>query len=59
MVVSAWRDYRIPVAASLLTAALSPRLFYTDGFRHPQGAIDAVRTFFVYETVDGHDKPFG
>ena len=33
--------------------------FYTDGFRHPRGAIDAVRTFFVYETVAGHDKPFG
>ncbi len=57
--ISAWRDYRIPVAASLLTAAVVSGFFYTDGFRQPGGAIDAVRTFFVYETVDGHDKPFG
>ncbi len=57
--VSAWRDHRIPVAASMLTAALVSGFFYTDGFRQPGGAIDAVRTFFVYETVDGHDKPFG
>jgi uncharacterized protein (TIGR03663 family) len=57
--ISAWRDYRAPVAASLLTAALVAGFFYTDGLRQPRGAIDAVRTFFVYETVAGHDKPFG
>ena len=33
--------------------------FYTQGFRHWQGAVDAVRTYFIYETVAGHDKPFG
>ena len=33
--------------------------FYTQGFRYWQGAVDAVRTYFIYETVDGHDKPFG
>jgi hypothetical protein len=43
----------------MLTAALVSGYFYTNGFRQPGGAIDAVRTFFVYETVDGHDKPFG
>lgn len=32
--------------------------FYTQGFRHWQGAVDAVRTYFIYETVDGHDKTF-
>lgn len=56
---SAWRAYRIHVAVSLLTAAVTAFAFYTDGFQHPKGAIDAVRTFFVYETVAGHDKPFG
>jgi uncharacterized protein (TIGR03663 family) len=53
-----WREYRMPVAISLLTAALTSLALYTDGFQHPKGAIDAVRTFFVYETVQGHDKPF-
>ncbi len=54
----AWRQYRMPVIASILTATLTASAFYTDGFRHPGGIIDAVRTFFVYETVSGHDKPF-
>ncbi len=31
--------------------------FYTQGFREWQGAVDAVRTYFIYETVAGHDKP--
>lgn len=57
--ISAWQEYRIPVATSLLSAALVSGYFYTDGFRQPHGAIDAIRTFFVYETVAGHDKPFG
>jgi uncharacterized protein (TIGR03663 family) len=57
--LDAWRDYRIPVVVSLAVAALVSFAFYTDGFRHPKGAIDAIRTFFVYETVAGHDKSFG
>jgi uncharacterized protein (TIGR03663 family) len=57
--ISVWRDYRMPIAASVVTAALVSGFFYTDGFRTPAGAIDAVRTFFVYETVAGHDKPLG
>jgi uncharacterized protein (TIGR03663 family) len=57
--LAAWREYRVPVAVSLLAAAVTAFGFYTGGFRHPQGAIDAVRTFFVYETVEGHDKSFG
>ena len=56
--VSAWENYRVPVFASLLAAAVSSTWFYTDGFRQPHGAVDAIRTFFVYETVAGHDKPF-
>jgi len=33
--------------------------FYTQGFRYWDGARDAVMTYFVYETVAGHDKPLG
>ena len=59
MLASSWRQYRLPVGLSLLAAAVTAGGIYTDGFRHPQGAIDAVRTFFVYETVAGHDKSIG
>ncbi|MEX1113748.1 MAG: flippase activity-associated protein Agl23 [Akkermansiaceae bacterium] len=55
--LATWQQYKIPVAISFLAAALSSGYFYTDGFRHPNGAIDAIKTFFVYETGDGHDKP--
>lgn len=53
-----WRLYKKSILLSGLTAAVVSLIFYTDGFRYPQGAIDAVKTFFVYETVAGHDKPF-
>jgi predicted membrane-bound mannosyltransferase len=43
---------------SLVVAAAVSGIIYTHGLRHPQGAVDAIRTFFVYETVEGHDKPF-
>ena len=56
---SIWKAYRITIFVSLLVAAVSSGFCYTDGFRQPHGAIDAVRTFFVYQTVDGHDKSFG
>lgn len=55
--LAAWRAYRIPVGLLLLAAAVSAGFSYTDGFRHPQGAIDAITTFFVYQTGEGHDKP--
>ncbi|MEP2776275.1 MAG: flippase activity-associated protein Agl23 [Luteolibacter sp.] len=54
-----WTLLRMPLLLFGATALLSSLYFYTDGFRNPTGAIDAVRTFFVYETVQGHDKPFG
>jgi len=56
--ISAWENFRAPILVSLLAAAVSSAFFYTDGFRQPHGAIDAVRTFFVYKTVDGHGKAF-
>lgn len=42
--------------AGAALAILVPLLVYTDFLRHPMGAVDAVKTFFVYETVGGHDK---
>lgn len=53
------RHWLMPATISLATFVLTTLFFYTDGFRHPLGAVDALRTFFVYETVQGHDKPFG
>ncbi len=40
-------------------ALLTSLYFYTNGFIYWQGAVDAVRTYFVYEVVEGHDKPIG
>jgi len=56
--LAGWREHGKSILLSALTAGTISVLFYTDGFRHPQGAINAVKTFFVYETVAGHDKPF-
>lgn len=30
--------------------------FNSDGFRNMQGVLDAIRTYFVYETGSGHEK---
>ena len=57
-VIAIWQGYRGPIAWSLLAAALVSGFFYSDGFKHPAGIIDSVRTFFVYKTGEGHDKPF-
>ena len=57
--ICSWQKYRAPLATSLFSAALVSIFFYTDGFCHLHGIIDAARTFFVYETVEGHQKPFG
>ncbi len=53
-----WKYHRNPILLSLLTAAMVSILFYTNGLRHPQGALDAVKTFFAYQTGEGHAKPF-
>jgi len=50
------RPYFVPALLLTLTAALSASYFYSDGFRSPQGIVDAVRTYFVYETTAGHEK---
>ncbi len=57
-----WRDrqaWLVPAAISGATAVLTALVFYTRGFTHLEGAVDAVKTYFVYEVVTGHDKPFG
>jgi uncharacterized protein (TIGR03663 family) len=56
--VGAWEEFRKPVFHSLAAAVVVSAYFYTDGFRQLSGLVDAVKTFFVYETVTGHDKPF-
>jgi len=52
------RPYIAPAVLLTLTASLSAAYFYSDGFRSPQGIIDAVRTYFIYETTAGHEKGF-
>jgi len=56
--LAAWQTYRLPLLLSVLTAVLTAGYFYSDGLHHPKGVVDAVRTFFVYKTGAGHDKPF-
>jgi len=57
--VNAWQSYGKSIGLSILTAAFVSGYFYTDGFRHPTGALNAVRTFFEYKTVGGHEKSIG
>ncbi len=50
---SHWRRILLAGVTTYLVAAL----LYTDWLRHPRGALDMLLTFFVYETVPGHEKP--
>ncbi|MGJ8650252.1 MAG: flippase activity-associated protein Agl23 [Opitutaceae bacterium] len=52
------RLYLFPAFIVAAAAAFIAALFYSDGFRSSQGIVDAVRTYFVYETTEGHEKPF-
>lgn len=38
-------------------ALLTSLAFYTNGFTYWQGAVDSVKTYFVYDLVEGHAKP--
>lgn len=49
-----WKPLLIVGAIALAVSMF----FYTDGFTRWTGAVDAFRTYFVYKTVEGHDKPF-
>ncbi len=50
--------YVKPLILLILSSICVSAYFYTESFRHPQGILDAIRTFFVYETTAGHEKPF-
>lgn len=52
------KEWLRPALVNLVVAGVVSFAFYTNGFRHWQGARDAVMTFFTYETVAGHDKPW-
>jgi len=53
-----WLDYRQPLTIGLATTGITAGWFYTDGLTNLKGVWDAIRTFFVYKTGAGHDKPF-
>jgi uncharacterized protein (TIGR03663 family) len=53
------QSYLAPALPLTLTAAVTAIYFYSDGLRQPQGMVDAVRTYFVYETTEGHEKGGG
>ncbi|MES2995757.1 MAG: flippase activity-associated protein Agl23 [Verrucomicrobiota bacterium] len=56
-----WRQTAVrwwrPVVLNIAVAAVVALAFYTRGFTHWRGAVDALMTFFTYETTAGHMKP--
>lgn len=50
--------YLKPGMLLIVSATLAATLLYTNGLRSPQGIVDAIKTYFVYETTPGHEKPF-
>jgi uncharacterized protein (TIGR03663 family) len=50
--------YLLPAAILALVATLTASYFYSNGFRSVQGIVDAIKTYFIYETTAGHEKPF-
>lgn len=53
-----FRDHFRSLLTMVFAAAVVSMLWYTRLMTHPVGAWDALKTFFVYETVEGHDKPW-
>jgi len=51
------QSYPKPACLALLSAVLVAAFFYSNGFRFPERILDAYRTYLVYETTLGHDKP--
>ncbi|MBK1826090.1 flippase activity-associated protein Agl23 [Haloferula rosea] len=47
-----------PALIAMGLGILVALIFYTNGFTYWKGAVDSVRTYFIYEVVEGHDKPF-
>lgn len=54
--VGRWQGWARAVGWSVIGFLITAGALYSDGFRDARGVVDAVRTFFVYETVGGHEK---
>ncbi|MGB0416485.1 MAG: glycosyltransferase family 39 protein, partial [Coraliomargarita sp.] len=52
-------EYLKPLLCLSFVALVIAAIFYTNGFQHPAGLYEAFRTYFVYETTAGHEKPLG
>lgn len=52
-------DYIKAAGLLAIVAAFTASLFYSNGFQNLTGITDAIKTFFVYETTEGHNKAFG
>ncbi|MGJ8639063.1 MAG: flippase activity-associated protein Agl23 [Opitutaceae bacterium] len=50
--------YILPAALVIFAALFSAAFFYSNGFRSIDGMINAIKTYFVYETTPGHEKAF-
>ena len=57
LVLQSARAFLPRILLGALAGGILAALCYSDFLRHPQGVLDAVKTYFVYETVTGHDKP--
>ncbi len=50
------KEYLISALIISFVAAVSSSFFYSNGFRSFDGVVDAIRTYFIYETTAGHEK---
>ncbi|MEM0964521.1 MAG: flippase activity-associated protein Agl23 [Verrucomicrobiota bacterium] len=51
-----WEYFRALLLVAV-TSIIVGAVFYTEFFSRPEGLTDAFKSFFVYETVPGHQKP--
>ena len=51
------KSYLICAGLASLSVLLVSAFFYSNGFRNTEGIADAFRTYLVYETTLGHNKP--
>jgi uncharacterized protein (TIGR03663 family) len=51
-------DYRNPCIAFAICSTITAGWYYSNGLSNISGIWDGVRTFFIYKTTAGHDKPF-
>ncbi|MEM7792206.1 MAG: glycosyltransferase family 39 protein, partial [Verrucomicrobiota bacterium] len=52
------KNYIVPTIVLAVSAEFTAALLYSNGFQSMKGIVDAIRTYFVYETTAGHEKPF-